>query len=84
VQSRYKQRGPYAARETERQVVVITFAESGTVANIERFGLEDGQVVALSRRVTESNIEGVSFLGQLLGNFGRLTGQQLLPGSGQP
>jgi outer membrane protein assembly factor BamE (lipoprotein component of BamABCDE complex) len=84
VQSRYKQRGPYAAREIERQVVVITFAESGTVANIERFGLEDGQVVALSRRVTESNIEGVSFLGQLLGNFGRLTGQQLLPGGGQP
>ena len=45
VQSRYKQRGPFAPEEIERQVVVITFAESGTVSNIERFGLEDGQVV---------------------------------------
>jgi outer membrane protein assembly factor BamE (lipoprotein component of BamABCDE complex) len=80
VQSRYKQRGPFAPEEIERQVVVITFAESGTVSNIERFGLEDGQVVALSRRVTDSNIEGISFLGQLLGNFGRVTAGQVLPG----
>ena len=81
VQSRYRQRGPFAPEEIERQVVVITFAESGTVSNIERFGLEDGQVVALSRRVTDSNIEGISFLGQLLGNFGRVTAGQLLPGA---
>jgi outer membrane protein assembly factor BamE (lipoprotein component of BamABCDE complex) len=81
VESRYKQRGPFAPQEIERQVVVITFAESGTVSNIERFGLEDGQVVALSRRVTDSNIEGISFLGQLLGNFGRLTAGQILPGT---
>jgi len=81
VQSRYRQRGPLAPQEIERQVVVISFAESGTVSNIERFGLEDGQVVALSRRVTDSNIEGVSFLGQLLGNFGRVTAGQLLPGA---
>jgi outer membrane protein assembly factor BamE (lipoprotein component of BamABCDE complex) len=81
VQSRYRQRGPLAPQEIERQVVVISFAESGTVSNIERFGLEDGQVVALSRRVTDSNIEGVSFLGQLLGNFGRVTAGQILPGA---
>lgn len=80
VESRYKQRGPFAPEEIERQVVVITFAASGTVSNIERFGLEDGQVVALSRRVTDSNIEGISFLGQLLGNFGRVTAGQVLPG----
>jgi outer membrane protein assembly factor BamE (lipoprotein component of BamABCDE complex) len=81
VQSRYRQRGPLAPQEIERQVVVISFAESGTVSNIERFGLEDGQVVALSRRVTDSNIEGISFLGQLLGNFGRVTAGQALPGA---
>ena len=80
VESRYKQRGPFAPEEIERQVVVITFAASGTVSNIERFGLEDGQVVALSRRVTDSNIEGISFLGQLMGNFGRVTARQVLPG----
>jgi outer membrane protein assembly factor BamE (lipoprotein component of BamABCDE complex) len=82
VQSRYQKRGVAAPKEIERQVVVITFAESGTVANIERFGLERGQVVALSRRVTETNIENISFLGQLLGNFGRVNANQVLPGDG--
>jgi outer membrane protein assembly factor BamE (lipoprotein component of BamABCDE complex) len=78
VQSRYRQRGPQAPLEIERQVVVISFAESGTVSNIERFGLEDGQVVALSRRVTETNIQGVTFIGQLLGNLGRIRADQLV------
>ncbi len=78
VESRYRQRGVRAPQEIERQVVVISFNEGGTVSNIERFGLEDGRVVALSRRVTETNITGVSFIGQLLGNFGRLTADQLI------
>lgn len=58
-------RGP---QEIDRQVVAISFDEDNVVANIERFGLERGQVVVLSRRVTDSNIEGVSFLGQLFGS----------------
>jgi outer membrane protein assembly factor BamE (lipoprotein component of BamABCDE complex) len=78
VQSRYKQRGPKPPLEVDRQVVVITFNAGGTVSNIERFGLEDGQVVALSRRVTESNIKGVTFLGQLFSNFGRFDASQFL------
>jgi outer membrane protein assembly factor BamE (lipoprotein component of BamABCDE complex) len=78
VQSRYRQRGPQAPLEIERQVVVISFTEAGTVSNIERFGLEDGQVVALSRRVTETNIQGVTLIGQLLGNLGRVRADQLL------
>jgi outer membrane protein assembly factor BamE (lipoprotein component of BamABCDE complex) len=56
----------------ERQVVAIRFDDNGVVSNIERFGLEDGNVVALSRRVSASNIEGIGFLRQLMGNLGRL------------
>lgn len=78
VQSRYRQGGVRAPQEIERQVVVITFAESGTVSNVERFGLDDGRVVALSRRVTESNIEGVTFIGQLLSNLGRISADNLI------
>ena len=78
VQSRYRQAGVRAPQEVERQVVVISFNDGGTVSNIERFGLADGQVVALSRRVTEDNIKGISFIGQLLGNFGRLSADQLI------
>ena len=58
-------RGP---QEIDRQVVAISFDETNVVTNVERFGLERGQVVILSRRVTDSNIEGVSFLGQLFGS----------------
>ncbi len=78
VQSRYRQGGVRAPREIDRQVVVITFAEGGTVSNVERFGLEQGRVVALSRRVTETNIEGVTFIGQLLSNVGRVSAEDLI------
>jgi outer membrane protein assembly factor BamE (lipoprotein component of BamABCDE complex) len=78
VQSRFQERPARPPLEIDRQVVVISFNEGGTVSNVERFGLEDGQVVALSRRVTETNIKGVSFIRQLMGNFGRLTTDQLV------
>jgi outer membrane protein assembly factor BamE (lipoprotein component of BamABCDE complex) len=71
VQSRYRQMGPRAPQEIERQVVAISFDEKGTLTNIERFGLQDGRVVTLSRRVTETNIKGASLIRQLLRNFGR-------------
>ncbi len=77
VQSRYKLVGPREPEEIERQVLVVNFAENGTVSNIGRFGLEDGRVVELSRRVTETNIKGISFIGQLLGSFGRLRAEDL-------
>jgi outer membrane protein assembly factor BamE (lipoprotein component of BamABCDE complex) len=63
-------RGP---QEIDRQVVAISFDEASVVTNVERFGLERGQVVVLSRRVTDSNIEGVSFLGQLFGSTAAAT-----------
>jgi hypothetical protein len=56
----------------DRQLVAITFNTRGTVTNIERFTLQDGQVVALTRRVTDSGIRKVSFIGQLLNNIGRV------------
>ncbi len=56
----------------ERDIVAVSFSESGRVTNIERFGLEDGQIVQLSRRVTESSVRDVGFLRQILSNFGRI------------
>lgn len=56
--------------EVDRQVVAITFSDAGLVQNIERFGIEDGQVVRLNRRVTEDNRSGIGFIRQLFGNFG--------------
>ncbi len=78
VQSRWKNFGAMQPKEIDRQVVSITFTEDGVVENIERFGLEKGQVVAISRRVTDSNIKGMGFLKQLLGNIGRLRADQFI------
>ncbi|MGQ0566397.1 MAG: outer membrane protein assembly factor BamE [Gemmobacter sp.] len=78
VQSRYRQFGPRAAQEIERQLVAISFDEGGTVTNIERFGLEDGRVITLSRRVTDTNIKGASLIRQLLRNFGRFNAGDFL------
>ena len=78
VQSRWKHSGARQPKEIDRQVVAITFTEEGVVENVERFGLENGKVVALSRRVTESNIKGIGFIRQLLGSLGKLNTSDLL------
>jgi outer membrane protein assembly factor BamE (lipoprotein component of BamABCDE complex) len=77
VQSRYKNVGYREPEEVERKVLAITFTEAGVVDNIATYGLEDGQVVPISRRVTESNIKGIGFIRQLLGSFGRLRATDL-------
>lgn len=78
VQSRWEAVGPRAPVEIDRQVVVLSFSDNGTLRNVERFGLEDGRVVTLSRRVTDSSIQSVTLIGQLLGNIGRLRADQLI------
>ena len=72
VRSEYERFLWRAPVEVNRQVVAITFDEAGVVQNIERFGLEEGRVVALNRRVTDANTQGIGFLQQLFGNFGQL------------
>lgn len=78
VQSRWKHFGARAPQEIDRQVVAITFTEAGVVENVERFGLEQGRVIALSRRVTDSNIKGMSFLRQLLGSIGNMRAGEIV------
>ena len=78
VQSRYKLVGPREPKEIDRQVLAVTFTEAGVVENIARYGLEDGRVVEISRRVTETNVKGLSFIQQILGSFGRLQAGDVL------
>lgn len=78
VQSRWKHSGALPPAEIDRQVVSVTFSEAGVVENVERFGLEKGNVVALSRRVTEPNVKGSAFLRQLFSNVGRLRADQFV------
>ncbi len=77
VGSRWVRRGALAPKEIDRQVVAISFDAGGRVANIERFGLENGKVVVLSQRVTDSGIKGVSAVRQILSGFGKLSANQV-------
>jgi outer membrane protein assembly factor BamE (lipoprotein component of BamABCDE complex) len=78
VGSRFRQFAWQEAREVDRQVVALSFDSRGVLSNVERFGLDDGRVVALSRRVTDDNIKGVTFLQQLLGGLGQISADQLI------
>lgn len=72
VRERRRQFGPTAPRPVSRELVAISFAPDGTLSNVERFGLENGRAVALSRRVTGSTIRDFGLIQQILRNFGRI------------
>ncbi len=76
VQSDWRQRGWRAPEEVDRQVVAISFDARDRVSNVERFGLADGEVVALSRRVTAAGPRP-SVLSQVLSVFGQFSAATL-------
>ncbi|MES0824114.1 outer membrane protein assembly factor BamE [Ruegeria sp. SCP11] len=82
VRSRVRHYGPKRPEVVSRELVAISFDDRGVVRNVERFGLEDGIVVQLDRRVTESSIESSGFLRQLLGNIGNFNPANI-PGATQ-
>lgn len=70
VGSRWQHYGPRKPEEISREVVAVSFDQGGTVSNVERFGLDRGRIVVLSRRVTEGSITEISLIRQILGNLG--------------
>ena len=78
VQSRFRLLGPLEPKEIDREVVAITFDADGVVENVERFGLENGNIVPLSRRVTQDNVRDTTFLRQLFGSIGRFNAGDFL------
>lgn len=78
VQSRFALRGPLEPEEIDREVVAIRFDSAGTVSNVERFGLENGNIVPLSRRVTSDNVADTTFLRQLFGSIGNFNAGDFL------
>ncbi|MBC9247696.1 outer membrane protein assembly factor BamE [Paracoccus sp. 11-3] len=78
VGSRWRHYGATEPREVSREVVAVSFAPNGVVSNVERFGLERGRVVVLSRRVTEGSVTEISLIGQLLGNLGNFQAADII------
>ena len=78
VASKFRHFGAFEPVETEREVLAISFDDTGLVRNIERFGLDEGRVVVLSRRVTDDGIRDTTFVRQLLRSIGNFNAGSLL------
>ena len=68
----------YEPKVVSRDMIVVSFDDSDLVENIEKFTLEDGRVVVLSRRVTSAPVKGPKILSQIFGNLGNADAGTLL------
>ncbi len=71
VESRFRHFAWQAPKEIEREVVAISFNPAGRVTNIERFGLEDGRIITLSRRVTKVAEDKTPYLRKIFASLFR-------------
>ena len=68
----------YEPKVVSRDMIVVSFDDRDLVENIEKFTLEDGRVVVLSRRVTSAPVKGPKILSQIFGNLGNADAGTLL------
>lgn len=71
VESRFRHAPFRAPEEVRREVLKITFNAAGRVANIERFGLQDGRIIRLSARVTPGVDDDGGILAAIFRNVGQ-------------
>ncbi len=57
------------ARVVDRTVLVINFNADGIVTGIDTYGIEDGRIVNLTTRTTETGGRQLGILEQLFGNI---------------
>jgi len=67
---------------TDREVLAIRFAEDGVVEDVNRYGLEDGRIIDLKRKITVTPGQTLTALQQILGNFGQLSAGQIFSEDG--
>lgn len=65
-------------RPTDRKVVAIDFNDAGVVTDIQTYGLEDGRIVNLSPRVTETGGQRVNMLQRIFGGLLNFDAEQVL------
>lgn len=78
VRSQFKQLGMFKPEEISREVVSVSFDDKGVVRNIERFGLENGEVIVLEHRVTETSVPDLGFIRRLISTIGGPSASQFI------
>ena len=74
----------FEADVTKRQILAVEFNDDGKVADVRKYGIEDGQIVALVDRETPTRGKEMSLLQQLFGNMGGSPGGATAAGPGRP
>jgi len=69
VQSRVESFTYHPPRVIDRTVLAINFDQRGVVRDIHRYGLEDGRVIDLETRTTDTGGRRMGVLEQLFGNI---------------
>ena len=72
----------HAPRVIDRTVLAVNFDQNGVVRDIQRYGLEDGKIINLTTRTTETGGRELGILEQLFGNLLNLDAQQVNSASG--
>ena len=80
VQSRVESFTYNPPRVVDRTVLAVNFDQRGVVRDIRRYGLEDGRVVDLETRTTETGGREMGVLEQLFGNILNLDAEALNEG----
>lgn len=63
-------------RVIDRTVLAVNFDQRGVVRDIQRYGLEDGQIINLTTRTTDTGGRELGVLEQLFGNLLNLDAEQ--------
>lgn len=71
ISQKEERKGFYKPKVADRKVVAVAFNPKGTVDRIDRYGMEDGQVIDLVTRETPTRGRDLSILRELFGNIGR-------------
>lgn len=67
------------ARVVDRTVLVVNFDPNGVVTDIDTYGIEDGRIINLTTRTTETGGRQLGVLEQLFGNILNVDAEQLSP-----
>lgn len=76
VQSTFENLTYHAPRVIDRTVLAVEFDDNGVVSGIARYGLEDGRIVNLTTRTTETGGRTLGVLEQLFGNLLNVDAEQ--------
>ncbi|MEO1291906.1 MAG: outer membrane protein assembly factor BamE [Pseudomonadota bacterium] len=75
----------YQPEVVDQRVVTVSFDPNGRVSAVDRYGIEDGQVVNLVRRTTPTSGRKLTILQQIFANLGRFENRDdLLNQGGTP